>query len=134
MNSRSPGPQPGALGLSAIYTFTKYQTVDVSKKEIKSVAFYAKHADITAVKDAITKAEVITRSVMIARDMVNEPGNEFVPADMVAVAKDMAKESKKLTCKVYDVAAMEKMGMGGIIAVGKGSINEPRLIVLSYRV
>jgi leucyl aminopeptidase len=115
------------------YTFTKYQTVDVSKKEIKTVSFFAKHAEIAEIKDAITKAEVITRSVMIARDMVNEPGNEFVPADMVAVAKDMAKESKKLSCKVYDVAAMEKMGMGGILAVGKGSINEPKLIVLSYK-
>ena len=104
------------------YTFTKYQTVDVSKKAVKTVAFYANHADLENVKEAITKAEVITRSVMIARDMVNEPGNEFVPADMEKVAKDMAKESKKLSCKVYDVPAMEKMGMGGILAVGKGSI------------
>jgi leucyl aminopeptidase len=115
------------------YTFNKYKTVDNDDKAIKSVVLYSDKKYLADVENAANKAETITESVCLARDIVNEPGNNLVPEDVASFARKLAKDSKKLKATVYDVPAMEKMGMGGILAVGKGSVNEPRLITLAYK-
>ncbi|MFC1739775.1 M17 family metallopeptidase, partial [Planctomycetota bacterium] len=44
----------------------------------------------------------------------------------------LAKGIKNLSCTVFDEKQLKSKGMGGILAVGGGSQNKPRLIVLKY--
>jgi leucyl aminopeptidase len=65
------------------------------------------------------------------RDLSNAPGNERTPTRIGQRAEEVAK-AHGLKCTVYDKRAIEKMKMGGLLAVNKGSHEEPRFIVLEY--
>lgn len=66
------------------------------------------------------------------RDLVTTPAGDMTPAHIAEVAKAMAKE-QALQCKVWTKRDLEAGGFGGILAVGQGSVNEPRLIELTYQ-
>jgi len=63
----------------------------------------------------------------------NEPGNVCNPAYMADKAEELAKECG-LKCKIFKKKDLEEGGFGGILAVGAGSVNAPRMIVLEHKV
>jgi leucyl aminopeptidase len=63
--------------------------------------------------------------------LANEPGQSLPPRELARRAQDLAQELG-LRCEVFDEKALEELGMGGILSVGKGSDEPPRLIVLEY--
>ncbi len=67
-----------------------------------------------------------------ARTLANRPGNVINPAALAAAAKELARSSKNLSCTVFDEKQLAAKGMGGVLAVGSGSQNKPRFIVLKY--
>jgi len=68
-------------------------------------------------------------AVCLARDLANTPGQDLVPETLAAHAREVAKRcGAKVT--VLDVAAMERLGMGCVLGVGRGSAHPPRFIVL----
>ena len=69
------------------------------------------------------------RSVCIARDLANAPGNELTPERLADAARDIGSASGA-SVQVLGVREMERLGMGAVLAVGKGSVNPPRFIVL----
>ena len=66
------------------------------------------------------------------RDLVNTPAADMTPTHIANVAKAMANEHG-LQCKIWTKRDLEAGGFGGILAVGQGSVNEPRLIELAYQ-
>src|SRR5262249_45362122 len=66
-----------------------------------------------------------------ARTIASRPGNNINPPALADVAIAMAKEVG-LTAKVLDEKQMAKLKMGGILAVGGGSLHQPRMIVLEH--
>jgi leucyl aminopeptidase len=79
----------------------------------------------------IDEAEVTCDAICHARDLANEPGNVIYPETLAAEALQVAKEYG-LEAEVLDVKEMQALGMGAILAVGTGSIREPRMITLKY--
>src|SRR5690606_15194651 len=73
----------------------------------------------------------VADGVFLARDLVNEPPNELHPITYAALIK---KELTKLGVKVevLDDKQLTKMGMGGIMAVGQGSANKPRMVIMRW--
>jgi len=55
------------------------------------------------------------------------------PPVLAAAAKKVAAETSRLSCTVFDEKQLKQKKMGGILAVGSGSVNKPRLIVLKYK-
>ena len=84
-----------------------------------------------AITKGLDRGERLARAVVYTRDLGNEPPNDMTPARLADEAKKLGKEHK-LGVRVYSRAELERMGMGGILAVGQGSKNEPRLIVMRY--
>ncbi len=72
-------------------------------------------------------------SVQLARDLGNRPANDLTPEALAAAARDMAEEVTGVRVTVLGPRELLKEKMGGILAVGKGSVEEPRLIVLEHR-
>ncbi len=64
--------------------------------------------------------------------MVNASPSDATPDDMAGQAGEMAR-AHGLTCSVLGVPDLAAGGFGGILGVGQGSRNEPRLVELSYR-
>jgi len=83
-------------------------------------------------KKGLVSGVVIGKAQSYARTLANRPANVINPAKLAAVAKQLAADSKRLSCTVFDEKQLTAKGMGGVLAVGSGSQNRPRFIVLKY--
>jgi leucyl aminopeptidase len=82
---------------------------------------------------AVDRARVIAEGQNFARTIASRPGNDINPPTLAKVAEDLAREVG-LDVRVLDEKQMAKLGMGGILAVGAGSIaTPPRMIILQHR-
>ena len=90
------------------------------------------HFETPELRDAAERAAVLADRTNRARDLANMPPNELYPATLAEQASALADEHEHLTATALSPKEMEKLGMGALLAVGSGSRNEPRLIVLTY--
>ncbi len=80
----------------------------------------------------ISAGVVVGRAQSYARTIANRPGNVINPPALAKAAQDLARGHKTIQCTIFDEKKLRAYRMGGIVAVGSGSRNEPRLIVLKY--
>lgn len=90
------------------------------------------HFETPELRDAAERAAVLADQTNRARDLANMPPNELYPETLAEKASALADEHEHLTATSLSPKEMEKLGMGALLAVGSGSRNEPRLIVLKY--
>src|SRR2546430_8208154 len=90
------------------------------------------HADDPELQAAVERAAIVAERANRARDLSNMPPNELTPHTLGEKAKELAAEHEHLTCEVLATRELDDLGMGALSAVGRGSRNEPRLIVLRY--
>jgi len=83
-------------------------------------------------REAVERAAVVADRANRARDLANTPPNELTPATLAERAEELAAEHEHLSFEALDPDGMRELGMGSLLAVGQGSSNEPRLIVLRY--
>ncbi|MBK7950297.1 MAG: hypothetical protein IPK00_16490 [Deltaproteobacteria bacterium] len=79
----------------------------------------------------VTEAALVAECQAVARDLSNEPPNVIYPDSLAREARRIAREVG-LRCRVLDVPAMTRLGMGAILAVGQGSAHPPRMIILEH--
>jgi leucyl aminopeptidase len=113
------------------YRFLGYRTnlTEAQTFEVKHATVFTKTNERTAA--GITFGQTIAGGVSFARDLVNGPGYAMTPA---ALGDEAIALGKRLGLKVtvLNMAQLVEQGFGGILAVGKGSANEPRFIVMEY--
>ena len=80
----------------------------------------------------LSSGGAIGKAQSYARTLANRPANIVNPAELAAAAKELSRSSKNLSCTVFDEKQLAAKGMGGVLAVGSGSQNKPRFIVLKY--
>lgn len=83
-------------------------------------------------RPAISAATTAAKATNFARSLTVEPTNFKSPETIAEHARAIARETG-LEAIIFDEKQMAEMGMGGIIAVGKGAANPPRFIALRYR-
>ncbi|MBF6025944.1 leucyl aminopeptidase [Lysobacter niastensis] len=83
-------------------------------------------------KLALAQGQAIAAGVQFSRELGNLPPNICNPAYMAQQAQEFAGRFPTTSCEVLDVAQMTELGMGSLLAVGRGSANPPKLIVLKY--
>jgi leucyl aminopeptidase len=84
-------------------------------------------------KEAVAQGQAIANGLRLAKNLGNEPSNICTPTYLGEQAKQLAKEFSSIKTEVLDVAAMKKLGMGALLAVGQGSNEPPKLIVMNYQ-
>ena len=81
---------------------------------------------------AVERGRVLAESAALVRDLVNTPPGDLPPAVLAAHASEAAKELG-LAVEVLDEKALARGAYGGILGVGRGSANPPRLTRIAYR-
>jgi leucyl aminopeptidase len=124
--------QAAAEGLAlGAYRFDRYRSTKEPGGLTKVVVAGSSRWEGKAAKAALKRAEVIVDAVCWARDLVNTPAADMPPATIAKEAQAMAKQVG-LTCKVWNETQLAQGGFGGILGVGQGSANPPRMIELTY--
>ena len=90
------------------------------------------HGDDPKLQEAVERARSVADRANRARDLSNMPPNELTPHALGEKAQELAHEHEHLKCEVLATRELDELGMGALTAVGRGSRNEPRLIVLRY--
>jgi len=73
------------------------------------------------------------KGVNRARQLGNLPGNICTPSYLAAQATDLGKKHGSLTVKVLTEKQMARLGMGSLLSVSAGSIEEAKLIVIEHK-
>lgn len=116
---------------TATYQFAEYKTDDKEVfPQIKEIALAGLPA---TVKPDLEEGHMVGESVNFTRNLGNLPPNVLTPSFMAREAQKLAKEFPAIRVTVFDRKQMEKLGMGCVLGVSKGSHEAPAFIILEYR-
>lgn len=107
------------------YTATRSKKAEVT---LQQVSIQADAAQAKALSNGIA----IATGVQLTRELGNLPPNICNPEYLAQQARKIAAEYEGVSCEVLERADMEKLGMGSLLAVARGSHNAPKLIVLKW--
>ena len=115
------------------YSFTEFRgsTKGGQKSPLSTITVVTRFANTAQAKSAVKRAEIIAEQTFLVRDLVNTPPSSLTPDSFCLRTKKLAAKYG-VKVEVLNEAALRKGGYGGIIGVGQGSVNPPRLLHLSY--
>ncbi|WP_422122816.1 leucyl aminopeptidase [Planococcus sp. X10-3] len=115
-----------------MYSFADYKTTsNETEIELEELTFLTE-TDSEEIEAAAKIGQIFGDSVNEARTLVNMPGNVLTATALADYAQEMG-EQYGFEMDILDKAQMEELGMGAILAVNQGSVEEPRLIVMKYK-
>ncbi|MCU0897604.1 MAG: leucyl aminopeptidase [Burkholderiales bacterium] len=116
----------------ALYRFDEMKSKKPEARSLKRIALGLTAAGHAAeASRGVAEGRAITSGAALARDLGNLPGNVCTPAYLADRARTLAKEWK-LGIEVLEQKDMEKLGMGSLLSVARGSRQPPKLIVLRH--
>ncbi len=111
------------------YIFDKYKS-DIEKDvPLSTINFYT---EVKSASSILNVAQIIASNTWLCRDLVNDITDEVNPVTFALLAESLAKKSG-IACRVFDKKEITKKNMGLLLAVNRGSVVEPRVVVLEYK-
>jgi leucyl aminopeptidase len=119
--------------LLASYQFTKYRSNAKNTLPVKTLTLHKPGLTRSSVMDqAVRTAEQAVGGVVLARDLINEPPS-------VTTARYLGEQAERhchgrgLSVDVWGKKKIESMKLAGLLAVNRGSQEEPRFITIHYK-
>jgi len=119
--------------LLASYQFTKYRSNAKPPSDLKTLTLFRPGLTAnSAMREAVRIVEQSVSGVFLARDLVNEPPS-------ITTARFLGEQAEKhcrgrgLSVEVWGKKKIEAMKLAGLLAVNRGSHEEPRFITIRYR-
>ncbi len=126
--------QTAIIALDATYKFDQFKS---KKEEIrrplrKLTLSVERRNELAPAEEALGQGIAIAEGMAMTKTLGNLPPNICHPTYLAEQAQAMAKEFK-LGCEILERADMEKLGMGSLLSVARGSHQPPKLIVLTHQ-
>ncbi len=113
----------------AAYRFDRFQSDPGKNGRVEQSTVIPPAGQEGAYRDALAVAGPVAAAVAFARDLANSPANVATPSWMEERARELAAD-RGFEVTVLDAAELASRGMGGLLAVGAGSADPPRLVRL----
>lgn len=120
-----------ALAEGALLAGYRYTALSNSSKHVALEALTLDVPDAARAADAIVEARIRARATIVARDLANTPPGHLTATDMGDIAVVLG-ERYGFGVELFDKQALIELGCGGLLGVNQGSVEEPRMIKLSY--
>ncbi|HOL19124.1 MAG TPA: leucyl aminopeptidase [Candidatus Hydrogenedens sp.] len=119
------------------YIFDQYKTKNANEDKktnpITNVTFIvSSEENIQTLNNQCEQTVLICNTVNMVRSLISSPANELTPQSFTTFAQNMF-QNLPLKFQVLDKSELEREGLNGILAVGKGSKNEPMMMILEYQ-
>jgi leucyl aminopeptidase len=110
----------------ASYRFDRFRS-DRKQVPLAAIVLASPAGEGKAYRDGVAVGRALADGIVVARDLANTPPNEATPAWMAGRARALARRWRARV-QILGPAELKRRGMGGILAVGAGSENPPRLV------
>ena len=118
--------------LAANFEPDKYKTDKKSEKFLDSVLLLGyPEAERAAAGRGLARGRIIAESQNFTRDLVNEPSNKLTPRILAEKAEAMARQAG-LAVEILDENRIAELKMGALLSVAQGSVEPPRMMVVTY--
>jgi leucyl aminopeptidase len=120
---------------SGLYRFDRYKSGGGKARRTGRVSDVVVLSDVARQADAVSALEasgIVGEQVDRARDWVNTPANDLLPTEFAAQLEAAARGTR-VGFELLDADALEELGCGGILGVGRGSASPPCLVKLTWR-
>ncbi|MGH7826684.1 MAG: leucyl aminopeptidase, partial [Candidatus Binatia bacterium] len=117
----------------AAYQFSRYRSNSKPAAEVKSLTLFKPGLTRSAAMDQSVRAvEQVLPGVFLARDLVNEPPS-ITTARFLGEQAERHCRGRGLSVEVWGKKKIEAMNLAGLLAVNRGSLEEPRFITIHYK-
>jgi leucyl aminopeptidase len=114
--------------LLSSYQFIKYFK-DADKKKLRlETVLLSKEVSSKKINELLDTA----KAVFWARDRVNEPVSHLNASQLAEAISELGTEAG-MTVQVLEKTQIESLKMGGLLAVNKGSIDQPTFTIVEYK-
>jgi len=119
----------------ALYRFDQLKSKkDSERRPLRKLTFNVpSRRDLATGEQAVRDGVAIASGVKLAKELGNLPPNICTPSYLADRALELAKKHKQIKVQVLEKADMEKLGMGALLSVARGTRQPPKLITLEYR-
>ncbi len=123
---------------TAVDKLYRYKQTKEDKKPIR-LPLERLHISVSGKKDveiarlALRHGAAIAKGVSLAKELSNLPGNICTPRFLAERALALGKDFPKLRVEILEEKDMERLGMGALLSVSRGSRQPAKLIVMEHR-
>ncbi|MEQ1562989.1 MAG: leucyl aminopeptidase [Nitrospiraceae bacterium] len=113
------------------YQFTVYRTAAAEHAVEGMKVLIPQKSQLKQVTEGIRRGVATAEATVFVRDLCNHPSNVLTPTRVAEEAKAIAK-AEKISIKILEQKEMERLGMGALLGVARGSQEPPKFIILEY--
>ena len=113
-------------------TKSKDKGKDGKRRGAHRIVLLTREQITAGMETAVKRGQAIAEGMALAKDLGNLPGNHCTPTYLAGAAAELGKQFK-LKVETFDRDKMEKLGMGALLSVARGSHQPPKFIVLHYK-
>ncbi|WJW74915.1 leucyl aminopeptidase [Thiohalobacter sp. IOR34] len=119
----------------ALYVFDRLRSEKEKKRRpLKKLTLAIEERTALAeARRGLAEGAAIAAGVRSARELGNLPGNICTPDYLARQAKSLARRSTRIDVRVLEERGMQRLGMGALLSVARGSRQPAKLIILEYR-
>jgi len=120
---------------AGLYRFDQCKSeVTPPKHPLRQITFLTHdRRHVRRMQKACVHGQAIGNGSTLARNLANLPGNICTPAYLADQARELGRGKRKLKISVLEEKDMQKLGMGALLSVSRGSRQPAKLIVLEYK-
>lgn len=116
----------------ASYTYQGFRQKPKTAKALASVELLAAAAQKEEALIGTAKGIALSSGTVLARDLVNTPGNYLTPTALKDAIVEVA-ERYGMSYEVFEQAKLQELGMGGVLSVAQGSVEPPYVVTVKYQ-
>ncbi|TCK19008.1 aminopeptidase A [Thiogranum longum] len=126
--------QLAAASEDAVYRFDELKSdPKPPKRPLRRLSVVsADGEELDTIREGIQAGAAVAHGMNLARTLGNRPGNYCTPSDLADQALSLKNDFPSLKVQVLEEKDMEKLGMGALLSVSRGSREPARLIVMQY--
>ncbi|MEZ8129711.1 M17 family metallopeptidase [Enterovibrio norvegicus] len=112
----------------ALSTYNYKHTESLTLQPV--ISQFELNSDQASLNTAFEQGQILAKSQLISRELMNKPGNVIYPVSFVQAVQELAID--KIALSYLDDKAMLDLGFGGLMGIAQGSDREARLLCMDY--
>ncbi|HBA66246.1 MAG TPA: leucyl aminopeptidase [Methylococcaceae bacterium] len=117
----------------ALYQFKHCKTIIENEFKTDRISIVVCENQQAEAQTGLKQGQAIAGGVSLAKRLADLPGNICTPTYMAEQAQSIAERFSSMSVEILEEADMEKLGMGALLSVSRGSRQPAKLIALNYQ-